>query len=125
MPLQDVVENLLSLLKSATGVPVKYGWISSESPPLITVMQSGGGSEVLGASSIELRRYDFQVDVWARSARERDAIAEKILREFVGNWREKYLRHGWFSAFAYAMRDVEEEGAHRKIINIVVKEVVA
>ena len=126
MTLTQVMENLANVLKEATDTPVKTAWISPEDNiPLITVIQFGGGSEPLALTDRELRTYEFQVDVWARSAKQRDDLADKIMFKLIKGWQTIYQSYGWWSVHVYRIFDVEEEGVYRKTMVIVIKEVVA
>jgi len=124
--LAEVMENLTKILKQATNVPVKTAWISpNDNIPLITIIQFGGGSEPLALTDRELRTYEFQVDIWARSAKQRDNLADQIMNILVKNWRAIYRDYGWWSVHVYRMFDIEEEGVYRKTMVVTVKEVVA
>ncbi|MCL7402023.1 MAG: hypothetical protein LZ168_04470 [Thaumarchaeota archaeon] len=124
MPIPEVLEKIVEKIKQATGMPVKTSWISSSDLiPLITVIQNGGSSEPLASTSLQQRLYEFQVDVWAKSAKQRDEIAEKILSEFTSKSSENYLQYGWFSVRFYRILDIEEEGVYRKSMILVLKEV--
>ena len=126
MTLTQVMENLAKVLKEATDTPVKTAWISPEDNiPLITVIQFGGGSEPLALTDRELRTYEFQVDVWARSAKQRDELADKIMNALIKNWRSNYQTYGWWSVHVYRALDIEEEGVFRKTMVITIKEVIA
>ncbi|RLG00571.1 MAG: hypothetical protein DRN49_02765, partial [Thaumarchaeota archaeon] len=116
------MENLANILKEATNTPVKTAWISPEDNiPLITIIQFGGGSEPLALTDRELRTYEFQVDVWARSAKQRDELADKIMNALIKNWRSNYQTYGWWSVHAYRVLDIEEEGVFRKTMVITIK----
>lgn len=114
-----IMDNLLAELKNATNVAVKPGWITSEKPPLITVLQTGGRGVSVGNTSHMLREHEFQIDVWALSAKQRDEIADKIVKHFVSNWQPKYLSYGWYGARVYGIRDIDEEGFYRKTLVLV------
>lgn len=124
MPIPDLVEKLAEEIKQAAGIPVKTAWISSSDLiPVITIVQNGGSLEPIGSTSLQHRIYEFQIDVWARSAKQRDEIAEKILRKLLDRSSENYLRHGWLPIRFYRIVDLEEEGVYRKSMILVLKEV--
>mgnify|MGYP001772678858 CR=1 FL=1 len=124
MPIHEVIEKIAEKIKQATAVPVKTSWISSNDlTPLITLIQNGGSSEPLALTSLQYRVYEFQVDVWANSAKQRDEIAEKIINDFTGKSSENYLKHGWFSIRFHRILDIEENGVYRKSMILVLKEV--
>lgn len=125
MGLPEVMENLANILKQATNTSVKTAWISpNDNIPLITIIQFGGGSEPLALSDRELRTYEFQLDIWAQSAKQRDQIADQIMNALIKNWRTNYENYGWWSVHVYRVLDIEEEGVYRKTMVIMIKEVV-
>lgn len=123
MTLTAVMEKLVEIIKNDTNVAVKTTWISpNDTLPLITIIQSGGGVEVLGLSNKTLSTYEFQIDLWAETAKQRDELFEKIVNALLRNWRENYQKYGWWSLMFYKVFDIEEEGVFRKTIFIIVKE---
>ena len=125
MTLTSVVENLSAVIKAATDLPVKVGWIGpNDSIPLITIMHQGGGAEVMAKTERTLRVYEFQIDIWHRSAKARDEAYEKIVESLLGNWQAHYRNYGWWAATIYRTLDIEEEGVYRKTMLLVLKEVV-
>lgn len=125
MTLRSVLEGLTEVLRASAGIPVKTGWISpNDSVPLITIVQNGGSVEVLGLSNLAMSVYEFQIDIWARSSRERDEIFEKIVDAILKDWEHNYRRGGWWSLTFYRVLDIEEGGVYRKTILAVVKEIV-
>lgn len=125
MTITSVVENLSNIIKNEVKVNVKTAWISpNDTIPTITIIQSGGGAEVMGLSDKTLAVYEFQVDIWAKSAKQRDELFEKILNGLLKNWKENYQKFGWWSLSFYRVFDIEEEGVFRKTFLVTVKEVV-
>jgi len=120
LSLPTVMENLLNELKSAVKTPVKAGWITTERPPIVTVLQIGGRSRAAGNTDNELRELEFQIDVWANSAKQRDDLAERIVHHFVSQWRGKYDNYGWYAVWVYGLRDMDEENVFRKTMTLVI-----
>ena len=126
MGLPEVMENLANILKQATNTSVKTAWISpNDNIPLITIIQFGGGSEIMALTNRQLRTYEFQLDIWAKSAKQRDQIAEQVMEVLLKNWRENYRNYGWWAVHVYRSLDIEEEGVFRKTMIVTIKEVVA
>jgi len=124
MTLTQVIEKLVEKIENTAKVTVKTAWISpNDTIPIITLIQSGGGVEVLASSNHVLSVYEFQLDIWARSAKERDELYEKIVEALLKNWIVNYKAYGWWSLSFFRIFDVEEEGVFRKTMLVVVKEV--
>jgi len=124
MTLTSVVENLVRIMREATGLPVKVGWIGpNDTIPHVTIMHMGGGAEIMALTEKTLRTYEFQVDIWHKSAKARDETYERIVDALLRNWRQRYQDHGWWAARIYRTIDVEEEGVYRKSMLLVIREV--
>ncbi|MEM4183916.1 MAG: hypothetical protein QXG52_08855 [Candidatus Caldarchaeum sp.] len=125
MTLVSVMEKILESIRQATNITPKPSWIgTSDTPPVVTVIHAGGGGEVLGLSDRALAVYDFQIDIWAKSALQRDQIFDEIVEKLIRNWQTQYQNHGWWSLSYTRVFDVEEEGLFRKTFIITVKEVI-
>jgi hypothetical protein len=125
MTLTGILEALSTIIKDATKIPVKVGWISpNDTIPLITIMHMGGGAEIMALTEKTLRTYEFQIDIWHKSAKSRDQAYEQILDALLKNWKNHYQSYGWWSVNIYRTIDIEEEGVFRKTMLLVLKEVV-
>ena len=124
MTLTSTTESLSKIIREAAGLPVKVGWIGpNDSIPLVTIMHMGGGAEIMALTERTMRTYEFQIDIWHKSARARDEAYERIVDALLRNWREHYQDHGWWAARIYRTIDIEEEGVFRKSMLLVIKEV--
>jgi len=124
MPIPGILEKLAEEIKQIVGIPVKTAWISNNDLiPLITIIQNNGSSEPIALTNLQYRVYEFQIDVWAISAKQRDEIVEKILGSLLSRSSENYLRYGWYLIRFYRIIDIEEGGIHRKSMILVLKEV--
>jgi len=124
MPIPGILEKLAEEIKQIVGIPVKTAWISNNDLiPLITIIQNNGSSEPIALTNLQYRVYEFQIDVWAISAKQRDEIVEKILGSLLSRSSENYLRYGWYPIRFYRIIDIEEGGIHRKSMILVLKEV--
>jgi len=118
----DIITNLVTELQNATKLRVKAGWISpGDTIPLVTLLMHDSELRVIGMSGMLLYDLRFQIDIWHQSAKERDKIFDYILQYFDQNKNTFHSNYGWFDIKFTGVTDIEEEGAHRKIILLRVK----
>ena len=118
--LSNTVEELVRLLREATRVRVKVGWItSSEPPPVVTVVMQDSSAKPLDQSGSKLLyELRFQLDIWHNSPKERDKVLDKIIQMIESG---DVKRLGWFGVKVDGITDVEEEGVYRKLMIISLK----
>jgi len=113
--LAQLTEEVIGLVKNAVDVRVKAGWIGpADTPPLVTILVSGHViSPIFSPAPIAQYEVGYQIDVWHSSMREADQLATKIIRAFVDAIRTR----NWFALW-YRVRDIQEEGVFRKMIDL-------
>jgi hypothetical protein len=113
----DVINALIAELEKAVDLRVKAGWIGpGDTIPLITLLMHDSELRPIDMSGMLLYDLRFQVDIWHSSAKERDKVFDSILQHFDQNKDTFHSSYGWFDIRFMGITDVEEEGAHRKII---------
>jgi len=113
--LNQLTQEVINLVKNAVNVRVKAGWIAAnDSIPLVTILASGHIiSPIYSPSKIARYEVGFQIDVWHGTMREADQITTKIIQAFV----EALPAKCWYG-LRYRVRDIQEEGAFRKMIDL-------
>jgi len=113
--LDQLTQDVIDLIKNSVDVRVKAGWIGSDdSIPLVTVLVNGHIISPI-YSPFQIARYEvgFQIDVWHNTMKEADQVANQIIQAFVNALPTKC----WY-ALRYRIRDIQEEGAFRKMIDL-------
>ena len=118
--ISNIVEELVNLIREATGTRVKVGWVSSsDTPPIITLTMQDSSAKPLDQSGSKLLyELRFQLDIWHNSPKERDRLLDKIIQRIESGYA-KGLR--WFGVRIDGITDVEEEGVFRKLMILSLK----
>ena len=112
--LETVTRKIISIVKSATNIKVKAGWITQEDTfPIITVYALGQRPEKILAASVAIYRFTYQIDIWHNSMLECDKVAKDIIDKFI----DSYKYESWFS-LNFIISDLQEEGVFRKVIRV-------
>ena len=112
--LEAVTRKVIDIVRSATSIKVKAGWISPEDTfPIITVYSLGQRPERILMPNVGIYRFTYQIDVWHNSMVECDRAAKAIINKFI----DAYKTESWFS-LNFSMNDLQEEGIFRKAIRV-------
>lgn len=126
MAITEILEKLVEEVRRITGFPVKTSWISSSDLiPLITMIQVGGSCQPISHSKLIEGIYEVQVDIWAKSAKQRDEIFEKILKRLIRIDGVTALSRNILSIHVYRIADMIEENVYRKTFILVIREVLS
>ena len=116
-PITEVLEALIGELQKASEIRVKPAWISpGDRVPLITILMHDSELKPIDMSWKMVYELRFQIDIWHKTAKERDEVFDKILGHFEENKERFHEDYGWFDIRFTGVTDLEEEGVFRKIV---------
>jgi hypothetical protein len=112
--LETVTSKIINIVKAATDIKVKAGWITQEDTfPIITIYALGQRPEKILAASVAIYRFTYQIDVWHNTMLECDRVAKSIINKFI----DSYKTENWFG-LNFIISDLQEEGVFRKVIRV-------
>jgi hypothetical protein len=111
---ETVTKKIINIVKGATGIQVKIGWLTqADTFPIITIYSLGQRPEAILMPNVGIYRFTYQIDVWHKSMVECDRAAKAIVNKFV----DAYKTENWFG-LNFSINDLQEEGVYRKAIRV-------